>query len=111
MSEIKPRYTDSALQAAYNRGYWRGAQKSRDNLKRLSVIAKAWRKKALKGFTARCDTCACWERHGDTKTGTCRQDVHVGDVAIGRAWSATASALGSRLLSHENFGCVNWRDQ
>jgi hypothetical protein len=98
-------------QRAYKRGYNNGRNRAWRGEEKVRKIAASWRAKVQEGMGgARCDQCAFWQRGGPpTRWGVCSQNYSATPV-MGWAWAESTGDhhKEARLVTHENFACINF---
>jgi len=97
-----------AEKRAYTRGYQRAVARRSAFAIRLVAIAKAYRLRLQDQDSKRvCMSCRRWKR--GTKTtlwGECRADFDGPEPRMWVDWPS--SSARPAIVTHENFGCVNW---
>lgn len=93
----------------YTRGYNRGVAKMRGHAEAAIRLAKSYRRLTRRPVDLRrCDGCDRWARGCKScHWGTCRGGFDWDVEALAWVDQPTGQAR-QEIITHENFGCVNW---
>jgi len=94
----------------YSRGYGRALRRCGNRVQKALDIARGYRDRVTSTQDQRCDTCVRWTRGGPRCLwGACRGDFEYSAGEPGM-WADrfVGEADQRRVITHENFGCVNW---